>query len=468
MKTPTPSLLLILCLSLAISGCYKSKETPTALSAGNLIQDSMVATPRGMMSRSHVHLIPSGHHLMIAGGHVLEVDAAENMIADLGVRQPAKAQTAAPVTTTTSSSPASASNIIFSANTNSWVTWAYWEAAATSSITNFSTTWIVPNQPVTDEGQILSIFDGVEDSGGTDIIQPVLLWGGNGNNWMIVNFYYWNGGYDAATTAGINVDPGTSLTGTISSTSQGTDGSYIYTCSFAGYNNSLEIEENETASTGSIIPFVTTQPWAFEALETYHSTGVGVLQPSDYPAGQNFVTMGNINLSLNGQPSAAPLTTQNGNAQFGESTVVLASPATGFPVRGVAGIPYAAGEVNIYFHPVPKINGDTILNLSTNPNTEETFTITGYPGSQVQVIFTAPPPSTFHPGIGVTPSGTSTITASLTTPGVVFSNGASAVTVEDQDVAYTVTIPSSGQITGVAEFTYTGSPIENAVSIAVY
>lgn len=110
------------------------------------------------------------------------------------------------------------------------------------------------------------------------------------------------------------------------------------------------------------------------------------------------------------------------------------------------------------------LNSDTILNLYTSPNTSVPFTITGFPGTQVQVIFTAPATTVaLGPNRGAT--GTSTITASLT--GATFTNGQSSVTVTDADVAYTLAIPAGGEVTGTAEFTYTGSVVA-FTTIGVY
>ena len=71
---------------------------------------------------------------------------------------------------------------------------AEWTNTTGHPISYFSTKWIVPPAPATDNGQLVYLFNGIQQtSSGPFILQPVLQWGvspaGGGSYWSITNWY---------------------------------------------------------------------------------------------------------------------------------------------------------------------------------------------------------------------------------------------------------------------------------------
>lgn len=76
-----------------------------------------------------------------------------------------------------------------------WKAWAQFKLDGSSSVTSLSNSWIVPENPTSEGGQILYYWNGVEDgstSGGTGVLQPVLQWTSGG--WGIKSWYVGAGG----------------------------------------------------------------------------------------------------------------------------------------------------------------------------------------------------------------------------------------------------------------------------------
>lgn len=271
-------------------------------------------------------------------------------------------------------------------------------------------------------------------------MQPVLQWGaspaGGGNYWAIANWYVWESG--AAVSSLIsNVNPGTNLQGVIDLIGQNSDGSYNYTSSFTGYTNTLAISEGDVDN-GAAIPSVPVQFAAFETLEVYHTvngvTSYGIGQSSDYPANTYNVVMNNITLSrVNGYPTSAgrnpfPLLDWipgTLTANVGENTNILNGDDEG------------QGQVALNFHSAPAINGTSVISLN---QTNIPCVITGYPGYAVSVKLSIDP---VH-------GGSATGTFTITTPGVLFSEGSASISVTNSDIIQTFIMPASGSITGNA------------------
>lgn len=369
------------------SGCSKKIDNPADApsSADNSSTTAKyVITPQGPMLASLGHYIAPGYHLSLQNGHVLKIHTATGkMIEDFGeVRKDKNPLFNLPVHTSSSSgniATGTPSNTVTPPQLVSWIAYTQWLNTSGQTLNYFSTNWTVPSVPTTNNGQLIYIFNGLQNAiSGADIVQPVLQWGNNGtfgdNNWRIANWYVWNGGY--AYSGPEIVGSGAALQGVISFTGTQADGSFNYTSSFVGHPSSaLNVTEgNLYNGGGGAIPKVPQQFAAFETLESYHGNSGDVLYSTDYPP-DPYVSMSNITLSAGGNPAAlvwTPETTQY--TTFGESAGVLSDNAAG------------AGDVNIFFrYYAPKING------ATNPISLYTAvpsasgTITGYPGQAVTV-----------------------------------------------------------------------------------
>jgi hypothetical protein len=157
---------------------------------------------------------------------------------------------------------------------NAWIVYSQWNLTGSEPIASFSTTWVVPPEPASDDGQTIYLFNGMEQASGTEwILQPVLQWGpsqeGGGNYWAIGNWYVPppNQGLTAQKTALITVNPGDVVQGVMTLTSV-SGNEYSYTSSFAGHP-SIDLTVTD-------IPQLTA---AYETLECY-----GLTSCSDYPA----------------------------------------------------------------------------------------------------------------------------------------------------------------------------------------
>jgi hypothetical protein len=153
-----------------------------------------------------------------------------------------------------------------------WIASTHWENTTGQPITKFSTYWVVPPPPASDDGQEIYLFNGLSPSDNSWILQPVLQWGatpdGGGNSWAIANWYVPAAGSDMPflVTPLVQVKPGFPANGIMTGTAQA-DSSFTYECYFAWYTgDKLTVTD---------IPELT---WAYETLECY-----GISQCSDYP-----------------------------------------------------------------------------------------------------------------------------------------------------------------------------------------
>jgi hypothetical protein len=440
----------ILLATLCLAGCVKHNELTPGPSnkADASAQTDLVVTPAGLMPRSHVHFIGNGYRLARKNGHILKMKIGTSaVVEDFGTfTRTAGGKMSTVITQGTHPSDNPGTTKPAGGNPG-WVTFAQWTNTSTSPITSITANWIVPAIPASDDGQTIFFFNAVMVDAGSDIMQPVLQYGssavGNTGGWAIANWYLWTNsqGYlEYGVSALTAVSPGTNLQGVITMVGQDPDGSYHYTSSFTGYGNSLDIAEGDVYNTGSTADAIDQQTVATITLETYQPGGPGVPQPSDYPAGQNFIDFTNIGATLGGSPASSSWIVNNNNPVFGESTVVIIDNTflPSFPPRQPTNIP---GQIRIYYHPAPLIDNTSRIGLSTSAPTNST--ITGYPGGQVYVMLEAT----------ATASTTSTTTTTITTPGVTFTDGTTTYSVTRSNSVGTsqavrsFIMPSSGSIT---------------------
>jgi hypothetical protein len=421
-----------------------------------------------MIAKSKVHLIEPGFQLAKQGNHVVKMNiATKQVVADfgevtnqpLGIKSSGHSVASAPI-----------------ASNPGWVTYAAWEQPSSQNIGYIQTSWTVPAAPMTNDNQLLYIFNGLENSTQSDIMQPVLQWGvspaGGGQFWAIANWYVWSGG--AGYSPLISVSSGATLQGLITLNGQNADGSYNFTSSFAGYSNSLPISEGDVSNNGASIPAVPGQLWAVETLETYNNEGVNdgynVVQATDYPAGLNYIEMNTIEVTVGGTVQSFSWNTYPITSGVdGEHTVQVVEDAyTSFNT-----VQY--GDLRIYWHPGPTVGGEAsnegYSTYAFSNTTAESTTITGFPGSTVNVDLIA----------RVVGRGTNTAVFTITTPGVTFTDGATtaSVTVQGTRVGGLPTsgnlikgmvMPTSGSVTLSDYITNggTGGVLSNIGTIIVY
>jgi hypothetical protein len=160
-----------------------------------------------------------------------------------------------------------------------WIEYVQWTNDTGEPIASFSSTWVVPTAPASDDGQIVYLFNGLQHSSdGPFILQPVLQWGaspaGGGNFWSITNWFVDGQGGLAifANNPLVRVNQGDVLQGIMTLTSQ-SGKSFSYLSSFAGF-----------PSVDLTVTDIDELQWACETLECYGATSTTPLtQCSDYP-----------------------------------------------------------------------------------------------------------------------------------------------------------------------------------------
>lgn len=240
--------------------------------AGNRKLEEMVVTPGGLRPKSNVHLIENGYHVNESDGILKKIHTRTGTIVKyLGKTNTSKTKTREALRQAASKGKqASLSAGIAAPITNQWIIYSGWTNDTSSPITFFSTDWVVPPPPATNNGQLIYLFNGIENSGFNVILQPVLQWGvspaGGGNYWAIANWYVGSPQSGLACHSSlVPVNTGDTLRGIMTLTGQ-SGSRFDYNSSFEGYNTDLPVTAIEELV------------WANETLECY-----GFKQFSDYP-----------------------------------------------------------------------------------------------------------------------------------------------------------------------------------------
>jgi hypothetical protein len=179
----------------------------------------LVLTPGGLRPRSLVHQLEPGQHVSVKGGRVRIIETATgNVVKDLG-------ESAKPGEGDSEPPSGQASRSVPGLPDVGWIENSQWRNGGTQPIIYFSTKWVVPPVPASDDGQVIYLFNGMQPDSGAHILQPVLQWGpssaGGGNYWSITNWYAdGQGGQAANGGPPIQVNPGDSLQGVITCTGQ--------------------------------------------------------------------------------------------------------------------------------------------------------------------------------------------------------------------------------------------------------
>jgi hypothetical protein len=230
----------------------------------------LVATPGGFRHPSLVHRVEPGHALHATDGKVRLMNLASKASRDFREPEP--------------------SALEFPALGSGWIVYAYWNNGTGKSITSFKTRWIVPPAPAHDDGQLIYLFNGIQNYGANfGILQPVLQWGaspaGGGAYWAVASWYVTSSGA-AFYTPAVKVNEGDTLTGVMTLT--GKSGAlFNYTSEFDGI-----------AGTSLPVMNIAELLWCNETLEAY-----GIEDCSDYPGTLYTVFTGISIQTGNTQPS---------------------------------------------------------------------------------------------------------------------------------------------------------------------
>jgi hypothetical protein len=284
--------------------------------------DELVLTPGGYRQASLVHHVPPGSSVSTAGGTLQHLRENGEVIADYGsVLRRASGRPLHPLNITQHPDVALdlgkpllqgrplPKDSVVPAFGSGWITYASWTNGTGTPVSSFATTWTVPPAPSTSNGQVVFLFNGIQNS--TMIYQPVLQWGvsaaGGGPNWAIASWYADGQSGHSFHSSLVNVNPGDVLTGVMTLT--GRSGSqFNYNCVFTGI-------------AGASLPIAGVEEltWCIETLEAY-----GITTPSDYP--NTFDTaMRGIDLMTGSANPAISWSVTNAVTDTGQHTIVANS-----------------------------------------------------------------------------------------------------------------------------------------------
>ena len=301
-------------------GTYQIVESskPEQEGGQDEMSEEFVITPGGVRRKSLVHQIEAGAVLDGTGGRHRMLHRSGEELADFGVIESKPG--GEPLMPGNVTVPAGAGAV--PALGSGWICYAAWNRVHT--ITSFSTKWVVPAAPATNNNQLFYMFNGIQSS--TMIYQPVLQWGNNGafggNYWCVASWYADGQGGAAFHSNPVTVSTGQVLTGIMTLTNQTPQG-FSYNCEFQGIANSGYPIQN--------VP----ELWqCVETLETYRMT-----RASDYPAGKT--GMSSIDIRTQGTQDVVTWSLTDAISDVGQHVTLFDTDYLGH------------GEVDIWYGPAP-------------------------------------------------------------------------------------------------------------------
>ena len=104
------------------------------------------------------------------------------------------------------------------ASSGGWISWGSWQSAATDPIVSFVASWTVPPAPVQGNGQLVYLFNALQDGAGAHILQPVLQWGlspalNSGPYWGLASFWVGDPDDPMFCSEFVPISPGATVTG---------------------------------------------------------------------------------------------------------------------------------------------------------------------------------------------------------------------------------------------------------------
>jgi hypothetical protein len=177
-----------------------------------------------------------------------------------------------------------------------WKSWVDWQSEAGTPIATFVASWVVPPAPTVANGQLIYLFNGLQDSAADNILQPVLQWGtspaqGSGNAWGLASFWVGQKNDPMFCSEWVPVASGTSVTGRMTVVAQD-NGLFSTSCQFDGYPGTRLTAEDlpsltdcvltlEAYGTGPNAPYPDVRNTAFTAVNL---TAGGAIPPVNWTA----------------------------------------------------------------------------------------------------------------------------------------------------------------------------------------
>jgi hypothetical protein len=281
--------------------------------------ENYVLIPGGYRHKSLVHRVAPGQVLRMRDGFVNVIDPSGAVVAQHGPIAASRERV-----TVVPSSPVLAAAVEGTPPGtlgSGWIATTFWNSPTDKPVTSLRTTWVVPPFPQTQSGQLIYLFNGMQDANW--IIQPVLQWGqgpsGGGDYWSVASYYVHSDPGPAFHNDAIRVEPGDVLVGSIALVNQPQPNLVNYVCQFDGISNT-------TLDVASPDLF-----WqCVETLEVYSIT-----RCSDYPATLK-TKMTSISIVGGGGPATIPWNVNDRVTDCGQHAVVVDPSASN-------------GEVDLYY-----------------------------------------------------------------------------------------------------------------------
>src|SRR4051794_4098627 len=266
----------------------------------------LVVTPGGVRPRSLVHHVEPEHVLDESDGRIRKLDAAGVPKIDFG---PLPRRPGPGPLLSAARAPAEG---LTPALGHGWIANSAWENTTGKPVTRFATTWTVPPEPRTRNGQTVFLFNALQNS--TMIYQPVLQWGpsgaGGGEYWAVASWYADGQDGHAFYSPLVRVSPGDVIVG-VMTRADAADGRHSYACRFAGIAHTIlrigNVEELTSCS---------------ETLEAYN-----VKRCTDYPHAAG-TAMRSIALRTGSVSPTIDWTPVDGVTGCGQSVSIMSNSAT--------------------------------------------------------------------------------------------------------------------------------------------
>jgi hypothetical protein len=268
------------------------------------IPQDYVMTPGGLRHRSNVHLIEAGHMLDASEGRLRALDPNCRVVREIG-----------PVERQRFERAFLPNNLIrprwqVPDLGTGWIVYTGWWNNTGRPISSFETAWTVPSSPLSRSGQLIYLFNGIQND--AYIYQPVLQWGSNGADggefWQVATWYV--SLKTAVHSTFVRVNPGDVLIGVMTLTGRTPTG-FNYFGEFRGIPGS-----------GYSITGQQELKWACETLEAY-----GVTRASDYPARK--IAMRSIEIQTGATPPTVNWAAVNAVTDCGQEAVVVSNASPG-------------------------------------------------------------------------------------------------------------------------------------------
>ncbi len=295
---------------------------PTLVDDDETIDDEqpdtgIVITPGGSRPSDTVHAVPARTVVSASGGVLRNIHPDGTVLADYGAA-PQAVDTPLAMMTAGASTTAAELDRPPGLGTG-WITFVSWSNTTATPISQFTSIWTVPAEPTSRDGQLLYLFNGMQNAAGY-IYQPVLQWGsspaGGGNFWSVATWYV--GPVGSPTFHSESVQPvnvGDELAGVIGLTGQSADG-FSYEAGFLGIPDAGWAIVDQPELTVLAI-----------TLEAYSLT-----KCSDYPANHG-TTFSGIDVKQGNMRPALRWTATTNVFGCGQHAVVVSSAADGGTVE---------------------------------------------------------------------------------------------------------------------------------------